>query len=60
MGGSFTGTQELAFDQGPKKPAEKHCNYNLQSCFVENKLTLNTAGPNTSKSLQELQLSKWA
>lgn len=34
MWGSSTGTQELAFDQGANKPAEKHCNYNLQSCSV--------------------------
>ena len=34
MRGSPTGTQELAFDQGANNPAEKQCNYNLQSCCV--------------------------
>lgn len=51
MRGSPRGTQELAFDQGANNPAEKQCNYNLQSCCVSNKLTLNTAGTHTSNSV---------
>ncbi len=58
MRGSPRGTQELAFDQGANKPAEKQCNYNLQICCVSNKLTLNTAGPHTSKSVFQMGMTK--